>query len=392
MKQTGEILRKAREEKGLSLSEVGLALKLSGKVLKAIEDGDEKNLPAKTFVRGFVKSYAAFLRLDVDFVLETFYKEYGSTKPQPYIKPTIKAEISEGPASAATTITSESHSTPTATGSTSPRKEDDYNPLHEKKDTKTVLIFAISIVLVGLILFTKKMIDKYSKEAEVPKISALEDSVQTTADIPAPTIVGTTDSTQAQAQPNNLAKTKVQAELSPIAKPVTGTGATAALTADGQNPSSGKANLGVPANNSNQSTTKPGATAATTGVNQKPALAAAAAGTKATSIIVTPTKSTSTSATTSLANGAAGPAINGIDDKNKPIELIVEALEPVEIEYSALNGKSQKIKLTTDQVHTFKSRNGLILHISNGGAVNLIKNGKELGTPGDVGKPINLNY
>lgn len=74
------------------------------------------------------------------------------------------------------------------------------------------------------------------------------------------------------------------------------------------------------------------------------------------------------------------------------MELIVEALDTVEIEYSAPNGKPQKIKLSAEQVHTFKSKSGLRIGFSNGGAVNLILNGKEIGIPGDLGKPIKLSY
>ncbi len=47
MKKTGELLKTAREEKGLSLHEIGLSLKISSKVLKAIEEGDETQLPAR---------------------------------------------------------------------------------------------------------------------------------------------------------------------------------------------------------------------------------------------------------------------------------------------------------------------------------------------------------
>ncbi len=74
------------------------------------------------------------------------------------------------------------------------------------------------------------------------------------------------------------------------------------------------------------------------------------------------------------------------------MELIVEALDAVEIEYSAPNGKVQKIRLSPEQVHTFKSRSGLSIQFSNGGAVNLILNGKDLGIPGDLGKSIKLSY
>ena len=41
MKRTGEILRKAREEKDLSLHEIGLSLKINNKILKAIEDSKD---------------------------------------------------------------------------------------------------------------------------------------------------------------------------------------------------------------------------------------------------------------------------------------------------------------------------------------------------------------
>jgi cytoskeleton protein RodZ len=76
----------------------------------------------------------------------------------------------------------------------------------------------------------------------------------------------------------------------------------------------------------------------------------------------------------------------------KSIELIIEALDNVEIEYSSNNGKKSSLKLAAEQVHTFKSKNGLKLSISNGGAVNLILNGRDLGIPGNLGKSINLSY
>jgi cytoskeleton protein RodZ len=77
---------------------------------------------------------------------------------------------------------------------------------------------------------------------------------------------------------------------------------------------------------------------------------------------------------------------------NKPVEVIVEALDAVEVEITTKDGKSEKISLTAEQIHTFKSKNGLKLNISNGGAVNVIVNGKDLGIPGNLGKPVKLNY
>ena len=72
MKRTGEILKKERESQGLSLHEIGLSLKINSKILKAIEEGNSTQLPAKTFLRGFVQSYASYLKLNVEDVLKVF--------------------------------------------------------------------------------------------------------------------------------------------------------------------------------------------------------------------------------------------------------------------------------------------------------------------------------
>ena len=48
--------------------------------------------------------------------------------------------------------------------------------------------------------------------------------------------------------------------------------------------------------------------------------------------------------------------------------------------------------LKAEQIHTFKSRSGVRLKISNGGAVNIIMNGRDLGVPGAAGQPIQVTY
>lgn len=57
-------LRAAREEKGLSLSQVSAHLKLTVRQIEAIERGDLSELPGATFARGFVRNYARFMGLD----------------------------------------------------------------------------------------------------------------------------------------------------------------------------------------------------------------------------------------------------------------------------------------------------------------------------------------
>ncbi|MCM2281484.1 MAG: helix-turn-helix domain-containing protein, partial [Bdellovibrionaceae bacterium] len=82
MKTTGQILKENRERKGITLNEVALATKINVKVLTAIEEGDSDRLPTKTFLRGFVRSYARYLGLDEEAILSSFYEEMGSTKPK----------------------------------------------------------------------------------------------------------------------------------------------------------------------------------------------------------------------------------------------------------------------------------------------------------------------
>ena len=54
----GETLRKAREDKGLTLSAVAQQLNLTERALARIEAGDFSQLPGHTFARGYVRAYA----------------------------------------------------------------------------------------------------------------------------------------------------------------------------------------------------------------------------------------------------------------------------------------------------------------------------------------------
>lgn len=378
MKKTGELLRKAREEKGLSLNEIGLSLKISNKILKAIEDGDETNLPAKTFLRGFVKSYATFLRMDVDSVLNTFHEEMGSTKPQPYIRPLGSHETKSEEVVSQATATEESTRESAATTSTEapsqnvadfPRAEK-YAPLQENKSTRIIIISVVVIALFGLIVFTKKMIDKYSKEAEVPVVE-MEKGIEA---IPEENVEVDTDTL-----PTDTPRESTQGadSATPAASPISNLTSIVAPSA--------VAPISTPAP-SPTPTPQPKVAATPT-----PAPTPAASPTPTPSPSPTPVASPNPTPTPSPIPTPT-PSPTPADTTGKPVELIVEALDGVEIEYSAPNGKPQKIKLAADQVHTFKSKSGLKINFSNGGAVNLILNGRDVGIPGDLGKPIKLSY
>ncbi len=70
----GEKLRQAREERGISISEVSEQTRISSLYLAAIEDDNYKTLPGGIFNKGFVKSYAKFIGFDEQEALQDYSK------------------------------------------------------------------------------------------------------------------------------------------------------------------------------------------------------------------------------------------------------------------------------------------------------------------------------
>ncbi|MGQ9627555.1 MAG: helix-turn-helix domain-containing protein, partial [Anaerolineae bacterium] len=75
MSALGEMLRRAREEKGISLDQAHAETRIRKKFLQALEEGDYEALPEEVFVRGFVRAYAAYLGLDAQKALALYFKE-----------------------------------------------------------------------------------------------------------------------------------------------------------------------------------------------------------------------------------------------------------------------------------------------------------------------------
>jgi len=67
----GPTLKAAREERGLSISEVAHSLKFAPRQLEALEQERFDLLPGGTFVRGMVRSYARLLKLEPDPLVDS---------------------------------------------------------------------------------------------------------------------------------------------------------------------------------------------------------------------------------------------------------------------------------------------------------------------------------
>ena len=70
----GMMLRKARESANFTHAAVGEALHLTVHYIKALENDDYSKLPAATFVKGYLRAYARYLKLDVNAVLASYEK------------------------------------------------------------------------------------------------------------------------------------------------------------------------------------------------------------------------------------------------------------------------------------------------------------------------------
>jgi cytoskeletal protein RodZ len=73
----GGKLKKIREEKGVSLSEIAINTKIKREYLEKIEEGKYNELPFDVYVKGFMRSYTKYLGLDSEKVIKQLNKEIG---------------------------------------------------------------------------------------------------------------------------------------------------------------------------------------------------------------------------------------------------------------------------------------------------------------------------
>jgi cytoskeleton protein RodZ len=77
---TGQRLRAAREEKGLTLEAIASETRIPLRHLESLEAGDWDRLPAPTYTIGFAKSYASAIGLDRADIGEQLREEMGGVR------------------------------------------------------------------------------------------------------------------------------------------------------------------------------------------------------------------------------------------------------------------------------------------------------------------------
>lgn len=330
MKITGQTLKENREKQGLTINEVAIMIKVNTKTVRAIEEGDLDNLPAKTFLRGFVRSYAKLLKLNVGEVMSAFYEEMGSTKP----KLAIRDQDNEEKRKKALEESMEGEGSPLI---------------------KKLIWTGISVFAIILIAFVLRQVEKYENESkppeEAPQVKAIEASLEQ------PTL---TDEEGKEDPPVSTDAAAPAAEsTAPPATPAPEATKTPAPTA-----------AAIPSTS----------TAA-------PSLTAAAAGKPADTKPAEPVKTSETAAPApepekkEFAKSAEGTQ-----------EVILEAFDKVTVTYTISGKGKSTISLKEDDIRVIKGVGPIKISISDGGSVNVVHNGKDLGVPGSLGAPIDLNF
>jgi cytoskeleton protein RodZ len=365
MKETGQRLKSLREEKGVSLEEVVLATKIKLSSLRAIEEGDQSKLPSKTFIRGFVQSYAKYLEADEDEIMELFQNEMGSTIDMPRKNENFKEADSTDQAAMKFANSSR-------------------HPLIK------VFVGVGAVVLLTLIYFVSSTIDKYQEEKQLVKPT--QEEAQNIVPLE-------TESTQATEDSNE--ENNQEADTSaPIDE---------AVAEKEEGAESDKKEDVAPVAETKQET-KPVEKAEEVAKKPEPVKEEPKIAEKKTEIVKEVKVEEKKPEIKKPEEKKAEEVVETKkveekkeDDTEKvtpkkvsasfvPQEIIIEALDEVELEFKTDTGSWVEITLKPEQIHTIKGRNTIALKLSNGGAVNIIHNGKDRGVPGTLGSEIELKY
>ena len=96
MFEIGSSLREARLRQALDLNDAEQATKIRSKYLRALEDERFDLLPAETYVKGFLRSYAEYLGLDGQLYVDEYNSRYvtgeDEAPPRARRRPTSRSE------------------------------------------------------------------------------------------------------------------------------------------------------------------------------------------------------------------------------------------------------------------------------------------------------------
>ena len=84
----GEVLRTAREAKGVDMVRVERDTKIRSRYLSALERSEYRELPGAVYTKGFLRNYGLYLGLDPEYLIDLYRLE---TSPHTAARPMVGA-------------------------------------------------------------------------------------------------------------------------------------------------------------------------------------------------------------------------------------------------------------------------------------------------------------
>ncbi|HSK93075.1 MAG TPA: helix-turn-helix domain-containing protein, partial [Candidatus Angelobacter sp.] len=82
-RRLGDVLREAREAKGVDLVRVERETKIRERYLSALERGEYRELPGSVYTKGFLRNYGAYLALDPEELIDLYRLETTAAPERP---------------------------------------------------------------------------------------------------------------------------------------------------------------------------------------------------------------------------------------------------------------------------------------------------------------------
>ena len=93
LKRIGNFIKEARLSREQSVEELASDLKIGSHQLKAIEEGNEEELPEKVFVKAMVRRISQKLKLDTEFIMNEFKTERQEIKIEKEVEEVAEKNI-----------------------------------------------------------------------------------------------------------------------------------------------------------------------------------------------------------------------------------------------------------------------------------------------------------
>jgi len=90
LKRIGNFIKEARLSRDQSIEELASDLKIGAHQLKAIEEGNEEELPEKVFVKAMVRRISQKLKLDTEFIMNELKTERQEIKIEEIVEEVAK--------------------------------------------------------------------------------------------------------------------------------------------------------------------------------------------------------------------------------------------------------------------------------------------------------------